>query len=280
MANWTDRDHEAEEVEGTLRWRVVADGPAGAVPGLLHLPARSVDVPIVMLGHGGGGGKDDPRWQAVARFLSLGIPAAVLCIDGPFHGERALNADGVDRDRLIRRALADPATVECFTGDWRAALDHVSNVEGVRLDDLGYVGFSMGTMLGVPVCAGLGGVRAAVFGVGGVFGAEVMRFVSETDVALIEKEADQFRRRGEMVVQGASRLADVDVLQLSMSGDEVFSMEGALSMFAAFPGPKRFVAWEGGHTELPHEALELAVWFLSRALSGSGAHLEERIGAY
>ena len=75
-------------------------------------------------------------------------------------------------------------------------------------------------------------------------------------------------------------MADVEVLQLSMSRDEVFSMEGALSMFAAFAGPKRFVAWDGGHTELPHEALELTVWFLSRALNGSGTHLEDWIGAY
>ncbi|MGH9212476.1 MAG: hypothetical protein ACRD2C_17640 [Acidimicrobiales bacterium] len=207
--------------------------------------------------------------------------ARTIRSDGPFHGERPpVHGQAGAQDRLIRRGLVDPATITNFTDDWRAALDEVSSIDGLRPRDLGYVGFSMGTMLGVPVCAGLDAVRAAVFGVGGVFGPNVLRFVDESDPARLAQEEEQFRVRGQMVVDSAARLAGVDVLQLAMAQDEVFSVDGTLELFAAFPGPKRIVAWEGGHTSLPHEALELSSWFLSRALNGLGADLTDTVGAF
>ncbi|HEX2850440.1 MAG TPA: hypothetical protein VHN98_07795 [Acidimicrobiales bacterium] len=276
--SWVEAFGRADEVDGTLRWGIVADGPTGPVPALLHAPSAAAPMPVVLLGHGGGGAKDDAGWQAVARFLAVEVPAAVLCIDGPFQGERSPR-DGPDRDRRIRRALADPATATNLAGDWRAALDRLAGVRDLRDGDLGYFGYSMGTMLGVPVCADLP-VRAAVFAAGGVFGDDVMRFVDEPDPALAEIEAQQFRTRSALVLEAAARLADVDVLQLCMSRDDVFPMTGALELFAAFPGPKRLVAWDGRHIEMPHEALDLAAWFLRRTLNGHGSNLSRTIGAF
>lgn len=244
------------------------DGPMGRVPGLLYMPSRhGVELPVVLLGHGGGSGKDDPRWQETGRFLAATATVAVLCIDAPFHGERAFqDGAGTDTGRAVRRALADPGTALNVAADWRAALGHLRGLD-VDLDRLGYFGFSMGTMLGVPVCAELD-VRAAVFAGGGVFDPSVVtRFITETDPARIDQEVKQFETRSRLLLDAASRLGKTEILQIIMLDDEVFTVGGMLELFAAFNGPKRIAAWPGGHDALPREALEFAAWFLSRTLT-------------
>lgn len=225
-------------------------------------------LPVVLLGHGGGSGKDDPRWQETGRFLAANVTAAVLCIDAPFHGERALpDGPGTDTARAVRRALADPTTALNLAADWRAALQELREIDVVQVDRLGYFGFSMGTMLGVSVCAELG-VRAAVFAGGGVFDpAVVSRFIADTDPTGIGQETRQLETRSRLLLDAAAKLDGTEILQLVMLDDEVFNIDGALKLFSAFSGPKRIAAWSGGHDALPGEALEFAAWFLSRTLT-------------
>ncbi|MEX2393800.1 MAG: alpha/beta fold hydrolase [Actinomycetota bacterium] len=273
-----------EVVKGTVRRRVEADGPTGMVPGLLHMPAHVIEpVPLVMLGHGGGGDKDQPQWQSLARFITRRIPAAVLCIDAPAHGERAPKHDDLRENfRLIRRAVSDPATADNFIQDWRAAIAIARDIEGVHPTALAYIGFSMGAMFGVPICAAIG-VQAAVFGVGGIPRegaiAELVRR-RDPEAARIIEEEEQTEARGRLVLDAAPKLTGIEVLQLNMTKDQIFPIEGALQLFDAFPGPKRFAAWEGGHTDLPRESAELAVSFLSRVFAGIEAALEKPSGTF
>jgi pimeloyl-ACP methyl ester carboxylesterase len=126
-----------EIVKGTVRRRIEAEGPTGIVPGLLHMPAHVIEpVPLVMLGHGGGGDKDQAQWQSLARFIARRVPAAVLCIDAPAHGERAPRHDDIGQNiREIRRAVTDPATAESFIADWRAAIyrSYKNQVHGLTI---------------------------------------------------------------------------------------------------------------------------------------------------
>lgn len=255
--------------EGILRRRVEVDGATGPVPGVVFTPTDlAVELPVVMLGHGGGTGKDDPRWQSTGRLLAETVPAAVLCIDAPLHGERSLAAAApLDAGREIRRALSDPITAVNLAADWRAALDELRGLDGVRVDRRGYFGFSMGTMLGVPVCADLD-VRVAVFAGGGVFDPSIVsRFLTTTDPAEIEQETKQLATRSRLLVEAAARLERSEILQLVMLDDAVFSLDDALQLFNAFPGSKRLAAWPGGHDDLPPDALELAAWFLSQTFA-------------
>jgi pimeloyl-ACP methyl ester carboxylesterase len=271
-------------VKGTVQRRIEADGPTGMVPGVLYMPADvTAPVPLVMLGHGGGGGKDQPQWQSVGRFIARRVPSAVLCIDGPAHGERAPQHDDMRANfEEIRTAILDPDTAENVIDDWRASLAIARDVEGVDPTQLAYVGFSMGTMFGIPACAAIG-VRAAVFGVGGVPREKTVAEIiqrQEPDAARLADDEAKTAARGRLVLDRAAQLVDTEVLQLNMTKDQIFPMEGALQLFDVFPGPKRFAAWEGGHTELPREAMEYAVSFLGRVFRRTEQELERKSGAF
>ena len=251
--------------------RIDADG----VPGLLYTPDAAGPFPLVLVGHGGGGGKDQERFVALSKRICDAGPFAVLVIDGPVHGERAPNTgDEAEDFRTVRKALVDPDTPVRFTEDWRRSIDAVAGDPEVDATRLGYCGFSMGVLLGVPVVAGLGTVRAAVFGVGGVpvpggVGELVRGLLGNEEAAKLIDEEDDAELRGRIVLDAAAKLTDTDVLMINMSQDVVFPVSGALELFAALPGPKRMMLWEGGHVALPPESIQHAIRFLRSRLNGA-----------
>lgn len=243
------------------------DGPNGTVPGRLTL-ADDNDAPatLVLLGHGGGGGKDEERMVAVAARFATELDAAVLAIDGPVHGTRAPTAERpVDAFRAGRKALVDPDMPQRFAEDWRVSVD-ACRADGIGTGDLLYVGYSMGTLLGVPAVAHLGEVAGAVFGVGGVPRAggvaDLVRSVAGAAAAAIVEEEDDAALRGRIVVEAARRIQGTQVLMINMTQDIVFPVSGAMELFDAFTCPKRISFWEGGHTDLPPESMRAAIQFL------------------
>jgi len=256
--------------------KFVAEGPAGPVPSLLfrgHAESASPRA-VVMLGHGGGGSKDQPRIAQLAERFATALDGAVLVIDGPVHGDRVPDVDDAEeRFRTVRRTLSDPATPGRMAEDWRAALAHARGLVDLAGVPVGYVGFSMGTLLGVPTVAAIEEVRAAVFGLGGIVRRggvpDVARAAGfDERVARIIAEEDDPEVRNRALRDAAVTLAGREVLMLSMTRDEAFPIEGALELFSLFPGPKRMALWEGGHLELPPEAIDLAVRFFAHHLLG------------
>jgi dienelactone hydrolase len=163
-----------------------------------------------------------------------------------------------------------PAT---FVAEWRAAFEAAGEVKGVDAGRAGYIGFSMGTLLGVPTVAGIPEIKAAVFGLGGVprmggVGDLAKKYgAPDAAVAMINAE-DDAELRGQVVIDAARTLHDRQVLLLNMTEDEVFPIEGAFEFLKALPGPSRIAFFKGGHMEMPAEALDLAAWFLRRCLNG------------
>lgn len=260
----------------TTSHRVDARGPAGRVPGLVFVPevaTGDAPLPLVLLGHGGGGSKDEARFQRLATKLAEGIGAGVLVIDGPVHGERLpTEGDAATRFRTARRALSDPAVFDQMLEDWRAASAAAADVAPTQPEPLGYIGFSMGTVFGIPTVAGIPSIRGAVFGLGGFFRtggvAAIAELASANPAAIrIIEEEDRPEVRNELVRRAALALRDTEVLMLSMSRDESFPLEGALELFHLFSTPKRLALWEGGHLELPEEAIDLAISFLRRTMA-------------
>lgn len=253
--------------------RVVVDGPTEAVPGRLFLPAGAATPDtLLLLGHGGGGGKDAERFAQLAIRFTTELGAATLVLDGPAHGERAPQIDDpVERFRAGRRALVDPNMPARFAAEYRAAV-HQVRATGIGTTTLLYAGFSMGTLLGVPAVAHLGEVAAAVFGVGGVPAVggvgQLVRAIAGDAAAQVVDELDDAPLRGRIVTAAAARVQGTQVLMINTTDDVVFPIANAFELFDAFSCPKRIAFWEGGHTDLGAEAIRLAIDFLARVRAG------------
>ncbi len=243
----------------------------GDVPTLLLTPPDAKGaLPLILFGHGGGPGKDAPWMQRVASRYALGLPAAVLMIDAPGHGERAPQVGTpLENFREQRKVLKDPDVFGQITSDWRRAIAVAAERPDVDASRTFYAGFSQGTMFGISVVAELREIRAAVFGIGGLprrggVATLVRSLGLDEDTANIIEEEDDPDFRAKAALEAASKLTDTEVFALQMTNDVVFPLEGSLELFAAYPGPKRMGLWEGGHTELPDEAIDLSIEFLKR----------------
>ena len=136
------------------------------VPAVLRRPAAGEGDRLVLLGHGGRTDKRAPYIEHVAGLLAArGITS--LAIDGPGHGDRR-TADFTGATEEFAAAWHGGGGTAGMLGDWRAALDAVEAEFGAR--PTGWWGLSMGTMMGLPVCAHDERIRFAVLGLMGTWG--------------------------------------------------------------------------------------------------------------
>jgi dienelactone hydrolase len=222
---------------------------AGDVPALLFVPDGSEPLPLVLLGHGAHLGKDVDVMQILCRSFARNVPAAVLIIDCPGHGERRPpDLEEAAWDALVQRHMGSRATHDELVGDWTAAAAAARAIEP-RIDDrTGYAGFSMGSIYGASIVHRLEFVGPVVLALGGFVGAHRDRGVNER------------------IEAGLVELGPREVLMLNMTRDESFPIDDALRAFALIPGPKRMAVYEGGHVDIPGEAIRLAADFLRRTL--------------
>lgn len=213
--------------------RIETDG----IPAKLYDPGDARG--LLLLGHGGGGSKDDERFVGLGRQYAETTGLAVVCIDGPAHGERApKSGDTHEDERAIRRSIfqGGPGMV----ADWQKTADALSSIGSA----VAYVGFSMGMLFGAPTVAAMPSIKAAVFGVGGI------------PVEARDKAA---------WLAVAGKLEHPQVLMLNMTQDTIFPPDGSLAFFAAIPGhKKRLMFWEGGHVGLPAESIRQSVEFVNK----------------
>jgi dienelactone hydrolase len=226
------------------------------VPALVLTPEdASGPRPAIMLGHGAGGSKDEPQMQSIARWFVRREGWAVAIIDGPVHGER--REPGVDEVGLYaRQALRDRETYEAMAVDWQRTVDACGELDDVGNDRAAYLGFSMGTVLGVPAVASEERFRCAVFAIGGVLGDRPS------------------------LLEDAARSISLPVLMINQTEDEIFSRESAFHLYDALSGPKRVFFYPGGHTAVPREAMERVREFLRGQLAGEGVEAGAPRGAW
>jgi len=138
------------------------------VPGVYWTPTSGDADRLVLLGHGGGANKHADYIVQIAQGL-CGLGIAAMAIDGPGHGDRpgADQWDSDDRSTFAPRWQSDGGTAGMLA-DWNAAHDFIESEAGERLT--GYLGFSMGTMMGLPVCVSDDRIRVAVLGLMGTWG--------------------------------------------------------------------------------------------------------------
>jgi dienelactone hydrolase len=203
------------------------------VPAVLWRPLLEVLPPVVLLAHGGSGYKTDEFIIRMAGLLlTRGI--AVLAIDAPFHGDRSVPGDGQRSylDHMARQGMTEVCEETCT--DWAAALDAASG-HAVDTTQVGYVGLSMGSNFGFPLCAQLGDrLRCAVVG----------------KLGLVVADGYPSIVAGSDAVTGAAQRLIAPVVMHMQWDDEVFTREGQLALFdligssnkqlRARPGPHGF----------------------------------------
>lgn len=208
------------------------------IPGKLYDPGDARG--LLLFGHGGGGSKDDEPFVSLCRQYAEETGLAVACIDAVAHGERK-----PEDPKEQQRVMASPDTAEQMIADWQTTADALASIGPA----VAYVGFSMGMLFGAPTVAAMPGIKAAVFGVGGI----------------PEPGGTGNPQLRERLLGLAARLEHTQVLMLNMTKDEIFPVEGTHAFFDAIPGrKKRLMFWEGSHSGVPAEAIRHSVAFVNR----------------
>ncbi len=226
------------------------------VPALVLTPEDAEGSrPVVLLGHGAGGSKDEAQMLQIARWLARREAFAVAIIDGPVHGERRQSANG-NVGLEARQALVSPATYEGMAADWQRTLDACGELPNVGNDRAAYMGFSMGCVLGIMTVAREPRIGCAVFAVGGILGD------------------------GANPLADAAATIDRPVLMINQSDDEIFSRESTFRLYDKLAGPKRVFYFPGPHSGVPREAMERVREFLHAHLAGNGEETDAPRGTW
>jgi dienelactone hydrolase len=210
------------------------------VPGVAYLPAgEEGPTPMVQIQHPGMGGKEDYWVSEVGqRWAKRGWVCVGL--DAPLHGER----QGADPMALFRNPDRYEAVRAQFAAEVARMLDLLPGVLPIDTGRLGYVGYSLGSMIGVAAVARSGRFRAAAFclvGEGGLVGSAAG---PDSDVA---------------------RLGGVAVRVVAKTGDELIPRERTEALFAALPGEKELRWLPGGHFDIGPDVVQLAEeWMVAK----------------
>jgi dienelactone hydrolase len=216
------------------------------VPAILWHPEGAEDAgpaPLVLLGHGGTAHKRVEYLLAVARWLAAKHGIASLSIDALVHGDRRGPEQDPDdvRDDFLE-SWKRPETPDEMIRDFQAALAAVETE--LSVGPLGYFGFSMGTMMGVPLIAAEPRIKAAVIGLMGPWGSVATR---------IRKDAPSVTCPVRFLMQWDDELIDRDLCF------ELFDLLGS--------GDKHLRAHPGLHAEVPAGEMREAPGWLAAHLS-------------
>jgi dienelactone hydrolase len=226
--------------------------PGDPLPGVLWSPAgASGPRPLVLLGHGGGQHKQDPRLVARAHHYVTEHGFAVAAVDAPWHGDRPVTEEGRQltsgiRDRVAAGEPLAPlmASYNALMAaravpEWRAVLDALRLLDCVGPDGpVGYWGVSMGSGIGLPLVAAEPRITAAVLGLAG-FAA----------------------------LAGTAARITVPVEFLLQWDDEMVPREAGLALFDALGSAEKSLhANPGRHVEVPAHELESSARFFARHL--------------
>lgn len=209
----------------------------GDVPARLFVPDGACG--LLLLGHGGGYGKDTSRYIRLGRYYAVRTGLSVVCIDAVDHGERRAvgTPAGVPRGWHSR-------TVPQMVADWKTVVDDLSSVG----PPVAYVGFSMGSLFGFPTVAAVPSIRAAVFVVGGIPSDD---WTDDPDL-------------GPLLIRAASGLSHADVLMLNKDSDELFPAQGVHQLFDSVEArTKQLIFSPGLHDEWEEELVDRSVLFVN-----------------
>lgn len=210
------------------------------MPGMAILPTEEQEpMPLVLIQHPGMGSKDDYFVAEVARhWAKRGWVCAGL--DAPLHGER----QAADPMALFRQPERYPEIRAQFAGEVSEMLDLLPTILPVDTQRLGFVGYSMGSMLGISAVARDGRFKAAAFclvGEGGLAGG------------IEGPDAD------------VAKLGGVATRIVGKLQDQLIPREKTEALYDALPGEKDIKWFPGGHFEIGPDVVRAAEeWMMAR----------------
>jgi dienelactone hydrolase len=231
------RDQLLDDIQEVRFW---VDGPHEDIPGLVYLPKDAdAPLPLVLMQHPGTGSKEDYFVAEVARQWAR---RGWVCggIDAPMHGDR----EDYDPMGLFRDRERFPEITAQFAEEVTATIDALADELPVDTARIGYIGYSLGSMLGVPAVARDGRFKVAAFclvGEGGLVGPAS----GETSL-----------------VPGLERVA---VRIVAKANDELVPRAATEALYDAIRGEKDIVWLPGGHFEIGPDVIKAAVdWVKDR----------------
>lgn len=240
MTNFEHTESVQDELR-VVRFSFESDGER--VPGVAWMPLEADEpMPLVFIQHPGTGSKDD---YFVTEPGQMWARRGWICagVDAPMHGDR----DDFDPMGMLQEKELYPVIADQFAGELSMAVDELAGHYPVDLARLGYVGFSMGSMLGIPAVARDGRFRAAAFclvGEGGFVGPAT---------------------GPESHVPG---LATTAVRIVGKQQDELIPRAATEALFDAIDGEKDLKWLPGGHFEIGPDVIDLAGDWMKRHLAG------------
>jgi dienelactone hydrolase len=211
------------------------------VPGLLWLPAGAGPHPAVVLQHGATGKKEDAYISLPAARWARGGYAAIA-IDAHLHGERSHGEAAARAVWALPWRRRDHAVQMAV--DLMRVMDYLATRPEIDRGRIGYVGFSMGTIMGVPFVGLDERAKAAVFCIGGAR----LGYGPNDDPSLAEAS----RLVGELIdpAHFAPLIAPRPVLMINGLRDELVPPAAGQALYDALGEPKEIVWFDGGHTDL------------------------------
>ena len=216
--------------DGVLERRFVL----GAVPGVLSSPSPGGPAgPLVLLAHGGGQHAAHPAVLSRARRYAGSYGFTVAALDAPGHRGRPRSPQLAASLAALPAAMGGAAPAAAVARlnaaiaaeavpEWRAVLGALQ-ADGNTQGSVGFVGFSLGAAIGVPLIASEPRITAAVLGLVGSRG----------------------------LPDDAARIA-VPVQLVVQWDDELVARDDALALFAVIgSSEKRLHVNPGGHAHVP-----------------------------
>lgn len=229
------------------------------VPGVAWLPAEPAQRrPLIILQHGAGSHKEADYIRLPAmRWTRLGF--ICVSIDAHAHGQREPIVS--DPSRLWQLPWTRKEHSVQMAVDLMRTVDYLETWPEVDVARLGFLGFSMGTIMGVPFVGLDGRVKSACLAIGGSMEGRsrqlvdaAQRWEQEAAAAICDP------------VHFAPLVAPRRVLMINGRRDDVVPPAAAERLFAALQEPKRISWYDGGHTDLRGEQFREMLEFFQETL--------------
>lgn len=254
-----------KSVEGGVRLLSVSYSSTHGerVPALLALPAEAKSpLPCIVLMHGLGGSKEGmkPFWVELTK-----AGYACFAIDAVFHGERPKGPGG---QALLLYPYSGRDALAQTVIDLRRGLDFLQTRDEIDPKRIGYVGLSMGAILG-SITAGVDERIAAVALIVGGGDWNVLLEKSVLSLAGDKNLKDKAARAPIATaldpldpVHWVGHISPRPVLMINGDLDNIVPVESNKALHTAAKEPKKVVWYSGGHFPPPDLVRrELLSWF-------------------
>ncbi len=271
-----DKDKQGKPIiAGYQKHAITFAGGSGAnVTSMLYTPGNQPDGKrhaAVILVHGLGGNKDQLAMLAV-MLAQKGY--AALCIDAAGHGDRP-KIGGAQENAL--GVAPFKAMIAQTVQDLRCAVDVLSARKDVDTSRIGYVGASLGGIIGSRfladepriACATIlaaGGNLGQLLATSQIEGAKKLRAGKKIDPVAIQKELNEVDP-----AKHIGRAKPRPMLYLHGDKDDVVPVVNNDALFKATKQPKERVLMPGGHVPNPFELISKTVAFFDKNLNGAAA---------